>query len=231
MHARLSTLGLATAALLAFAGCGLVDGEKSTTTEAYDVEGDIKTIDLKGQAGAVELVAAEGGIRVTERREYSSTAPKTSHRSEGGTLYLVDKGCDTQLRIRRACETTYRIEAPAGVAVKIQVDAAPVTITGITGPLDVTTDVGAIKGTGLGGATRIRTDVGDVDLRYGAAPASLDATNDVGSTTVYLPSAATYRFEVKVDVGDTTIDLPSRPDADHRIKLTADVGDITVRAA
>lgn len=231
MLARLSTLGLATAALLAAAGCGLVDGEKSSTAETYDVRGDIKTIQLNGQAGAVEVVATDTGVRVTERREYTGTSPKTSHRTEGGTLYLVDKGCDTQIRIRKTCETNYRIEAPAGVALTIEVDAAPVTITGITGALDVSTDVGTIKGTGLAGTTRIRTNVGDVDLRYGAAPASLDATNDVGSTTVHLPSGASYSFDVDVDMGDTTIDLPNRPGADHRVKLTADVGDITVRAA
>ncbi|WP_173071706.1 DUF4097 family beta strand repeat-containing protein [Phytohabitans houttuyneae] len=233
MPARLSTLGLvtaATAALFAATGCGLTDGETSSTVETYDFT-EIKTIDLRGEAGAVEVVATAGGVRVTERREYSGTAPKTSRRTDGGTLFLRDDGCDTQWRIRKNCETTYRIEAPAGISLKINVDAAPVTITGITGPLDVTTDVGAINGTGLAGNTRVRTDVGDVDLRYGAAPDSLDATNDVGSTTVYLPSTAAYRFDVRVDVGDTTIDLPNRADANHRIKLTADVGDITVHAA
>jgi hypothetical protein len=139
----------------------------------------------------------------------SGSAPKTSHRTDGGTLYLVDEGCDTQIRIRKTCETDYRVEAPAGVSLKIDVDAAPVTITGITGALDVTTDIGAINGTGLAGATRVSTEVGDVDLRFGAAPASLDATNDVGSTTIYLPSAAAYRFEVKVDIGDTTSTCPT----------------------
>ncbi|BCB78623.1 hypothetical protein GCM10022251_59610 [Phytohabitans flavus] len=230
MLVRLSTLGIATATLLAAAGCGVLD-EKSSTAETYDVSGEIKNIDVKGQAGLIEVVAGAGGVRVTERRDYSGTAPRTSHRTEGGTLYLVDEGCEAQLRIRKTCETNYRIEVPAGIAVKIDADAAPVTITGITGPIDVSTDVGAVNGTGLAGTTRIRTNVGDVNLRYGAAPASLDVSNDVGSTTVYLPTDEEYHFEVRMDLGDSTIDLPNRPDADNRVKLTADVGNVTVRAA
>lgn len=232
MPSRLSTLGLATAtaAALLTAGCGLT-GESSSTSESYDVSGDIRTINLHAQAGTVEVVAVASGVRVTERREYSGAAPKTSHRTENGTLYLADDGCDTQLRFRKDCDTHYRVEAPAGVTLKIESNAAPVTITGMTGALDITTNVGGITGTGLAGETQIRSNVGDLDLRYGSAPARVDATNDVGSTTLHLPSAATYRFEVKVDVGATTIDLPNKPEADHRVKVTSNVGDITVRAA
>lgn len=237
MPVRLSTLGLVTAttaALLAATGCDPADdGKASSSEETYEVPGEIKTIDLRGRLGAVEVVAGGGGVRVTEHREYSGTAPQTSHRTDGGTLHLLDKGCEAQDKGKngKTCETRYRIEAPAGVSLKIGMDGGPITITGITGPLDVTTDLGQINGTGLAGDTRVRTNGGDVDLRYGTAPASLDSTNKLGSTTVYLPSAAAYRFEVTVELGNKTIDLPSRPDADHRIKLTAQGGDITVRAA
>jgi hypothetical protein len=231
MLRTLSTLGLAGATLFAAAACGVADIDTSAEEDRYDVPGTVTALDVRAGAGSVTVVATDGPVRVRETRRYSDKPPRTSHRTEGGTLFLADDGCDGKRRFNFRCETDYRIEVPAGVTVTLKADASEITLTGITGALDISTDVGAIKGTGLAGATKARTNVGDVDLRYATVPASVDTSNDVGSTEVYLPSSGSYRFDVDVELGDQSIDLPTSPGAKTLVTMRGNVGDVSVRAA
>ncbi|MEH1125868.1 DUF4097 family beta strand repeat-containing protein [Micromonospora sp. CPCC 206061] len=231
MLRTLSTLGLAGVTLLAAAACGVADIDTSAEEDRYGVPGTVTALDVRANAGSVTIVATDGPVQVRETRRYSDEPPRTSHRTEGGTLYLVDDGCDGKRRFNFKCETDYRVEVPAGVTVALKADASEVTITGITGALDIATDVGAIKGTGLAGKTKAYTNVGDVDLRFATVPASVDTSNDVGSTAVYLPSTGSYRFDVDVELGDQNIDLPTSPDARTLVTMRGNVGDVSVRAA
>lgn len=231
MLRTLSTLGLAGVTLFAVAACGVADIDSSEEEDRYGVPGTVTAIDLRADAGAVTIVATNGPVQVREIRRYSDKPPRTSHRTEGGTLFLVDDGCEGKRRFNFTCETEYRIEVPAGVAVTLEADAADVTLTGITGALDIRTDVGAIKGTGLAGATKAYTNVGDLDLRYAAVPASVDTSNDVGSTAVYLPASGSYRFDVDVELGDQEVGLPTSPDAKTLVTMRGNVGDVSVHAA
>lgn len=231
MLRTLSTLGLAGVTVFAVAACGVADLDTSEEEDRYGVPGTVTALDVRAAAGSVTIVATDGPVQVRETRRYSDKPPRTSHRTEGGTLLLADDGCEGKRRFNFKCETDYRIEVPAGVTVTLAADAAAVTLTGITGALDIRTDVGAIKGTGLAGATKAHTNVGDVDLRFATVPASVDTSNDVGSTTVYLPSTGTYRFDVDVELGDRNIDLPTSPGAKTLVTMKGNVGDVSVRAA
>ncbi|GAA4673185.1 hypothetical protein [Phytohabitans rumicis] len=216
--------------VLACAGCDTSPLRDAEDLTRYAVPGTVTALDLRGGSGAVEIVAVEGPLRVQERRLYADLPPLTSHRVEDGTLYLVDRGCGKKADAAGQCETHYRVEAPPGIAVTVQVGTAPVTLTGITGPVQVTTEVGAITGSGMAGATKASTSVGDIELRYAAPPSAVDVTNDVGATRVYLPAAGAYRIEAKTDAG-AVVDLPSRPDAANKITVRASTGEITVGPA
>jgi hypothetical protein len=217
-------------AVLAVAGCDTSALEEAEDLTTYDAPGAVTTVELTGGSGSVEIVAGDGPPRVQERRVYADIPPLTSHRVEGGTLYLLDRGCGKAADAERRCATHYRIQLPRTVAVTVKVRTAPVTVTGVTGTLDLTTDVGAIKGSGLAGATKATTSVGDVELRYAAVPPAVDVTNDVGATRVFLPPQGTYRIDAKTDAA-AVVNLPSNADARSTVKVHSNTGEVTVGPA
>lgn len=223
-------LPLAVIASLALAACDTSALETAEDLTAYDVPDAVTALDLVGRSGSVEVSVTGGPARVRERRVYADLPPLTSHRVEGGILYLLDRGCGKAADAGGQCATHYQVEVPRGVAVTVKVGAAPVTVTGVTGALDVTTDVGAIKGSGLAGPVRATTSVGDVELRFAAAPRTVEVRNDVGATRVFLPAGGAYRIDARSDAGPV-VDLPSRADAPNAVTLRSSTGEITVGPA
>lgn len=217
-------------ASLLTAGCDTAALEEAEDLTTYDVPATVTAVELAGRSGSVRVTATEGAPRVRERRVYGDVPPLTSHRVEGGTLHLLDQGCGKAADAEGRCATHYEVEIPRGVAVTVTVRAAPVTVTGVTGALDLTTDVGAITGTGLAGPTKARTSVGDVELRYAAAPRAIEVENDVGATRVYLPAGGAYRIDARSAAGPV-VDLPSRPDAPSTVTVRSDTGAVTVAPA
>ncbi|MEJ3745499.1 hypothetical protein WEI85_19680 [Actinomycetes bacterium KLBMP 9797] len=231
MPRTVSSLSLAGVLLLAAAACGVVDTDTSEKEDRYGVPGTVTALDVRTDAGSVTIVATDGPVQVRELHRYSGEPPRTSHRTDGGTLFLAADGCGGKRPFNFVCETEYRIEVPAAVTVTVAADAAAVTLTGVTGALDITTDVGEIKGSGLAGMTKARTNVGDVELRYATVPARVDTANDVGTTKVYLPLSGSYRFDVDVELGNQDIDLPTSPEAKTLVTMRGNVGDVAVHAA
>ena len=208
-------------AVLVVAGCDTSALEEAEDLTSYDVAGSVTALDLIGGSGSVEITVADGPVRVRERRLYNGVPPLTSHRVEGGTLHLLDQGCGKAAEAEGQCETHYQVKVPRGLAV---------TVTDLAGTLDVTTDVGAIKGSGLTGKTKATTSVGDVELRYTAAPPAVEVTNEVGATQVFLPVGGAYRIDAKTAAGPA-VNLPSSPDAKSTVTLHSDTGAITVAPA
>jgi hypothetical protein len=209
------------------AGCDTSALEVAEDLRSYDVPGTVTALELTGGSGSVEIVAVDGPARVRERHVYADLPPLTSHRVEGATLHLLDRGCGKAADAGGQCATHYRVEVPRTLAVTVKVRTAPVTVTGVAGALDLTTDVGAIKGSGLAGKTKATTSVGDVELRYAATPPAVDVTNEVGATRVFLPAQGAYRIDARTAPG-AVVNLPSRPDAKNRVTLRSDTGAITV---
>jgi hypothetical protein len=223
-------LVLACLALFAVAGCDTTALEVAEDLQTYDVPGAVTALELAGGSGSVEVAAVDGPLRVRERRVYADVPPLTSHRVEGGTLFLLDRGCGKAAEAEGGCATHYSVEVPRGVAVTVKVRAAPVTVTGVAGALDITTDVGAIRGSGLAGTTKAVTSVGDVELRYAAVPPGVDVRNDVGDTRVFLPAAGAYRIDAQTAAGPV-VNLPSAPRAKSAVTVRSSTGAITIAPA
>lgn len=215
--------------VLVLAGCDTTALEVAEDLTTYDISGTVTALELTGGSGSVEVAAVDGPLRVRERHVYADLPPLTSHRVEGGTLYLLDRGCGKAADAEGQCATHYRVEVPRTLAVTVKVRTAPVTVTGVTGALDITTDVGAINGSGLAGTTKATTSVGDVELRYAAVPPAVDVTNDVGATRVFLPAQGAYRIDAKTAA--PVLNLPSSPGAKSAITLRSTTGAIEVAPA
>lgn len=217
-------------AALVLAGCDTTALKVAEDQTTYDVPAAVTKVELTGGSGSVEVAAVDGPPRVKERHEYADLPPLTSHRVEGGTLFLLDRGCGKAAEAGGQCATHYRIEVPRALAVTVTVRTAPVTVTGVTGALDITTDVGAITGSGLAGKTKATTSVGDVELRYTSVPPAVEVTNDVGATRVFLPPQGTYRIDAKTAAGPV-VNLPVSQGAKTAVNLRSKTGEITVGPA
>lgn len=217
-------------AILIVGGCDTSALKESEDLTTYDVTDAVTALELIGGSGSVEIKATDGPLRVQERRLYDGVPPLTSHRVEDGTLFLLDRGCGKASDAKGQCATHYSVEVPRGLAVTVTVRDAAVTVTGVAGALDVTTDVGPIKGAELTGRTKATTSVGDVELRYAAAPPAVDVTNDVGATHVFLPAQGAYRIDARTAVGPV-VNLTSQASAKSAVTLRSNTGAITVDPA
>src|SRR5687768_961049 len=86
-------------------GCDTADLELTEDLTRYDAPEAVTALDVRGRAGTVEIVAAEGPVRVEEKRVYADLPPLTSHRVDGGTLRLLDQGCGAKADAGGDCAT------------------------------------------------------------------------------------------------------------------------------
>jgi hypothetical protein len=220
--------GLATAALVTLSGCAVIDAANEHAESSYTVDGAVTALVVRKPAGRTEVVRGSGPVSVREQYTYASKKPQTSHRLEQRTLNLVNDGCD-QTGFNRRCQVDYRIEVPAGTAVKIDADAGTVVVTDITGALTVTSAAGTVRGTGLAGATKVDSDAGSVDLTYAEAPPSVDITSDAGRVTVRLPEGR-YAVDAQVSAGHRSVEVPTDPTSPHTITVRSSAGSVEILA-
>lgn len=111
-----------------------------------------------------------------------------------------------------------------------------VDLGGLTGDVEVRTVRAEIFGRSLSGdQVSARTTIGGVSLHHSELPIRLDAQSRDGDITIVLPEgtgAADCHVDAETD-GAVVVDLPGedaggRGEADCRLSLTSESGDITV---
>ncbi|MFG1927439.1 DUF4097 family beta strand repeat-containing protein [Cryptosporangium sp. NPDC048952] len=220
-----AVVGLVTAAAL-LSGCDQLLREKSE--EHYEITDAVQKLSVGGDAVQLEVVAGDGPVSVDETVRYNGSKPTTGHRVDDGVLTLDSPGCTG----KKACEVRYRVTAPAGTALSMDVDAGNLDATGLSGAMIVRIDVGQVTThRSLSRSTDVRVGVGDVDMRYAGAPDKVAVTTNTGAVSLVLPGAGPYAVNTHTDVGDTDITVPRSATSRHAVDVTVDVGAITVASA
>ncbi len=215
------------AGALGMAGCKW-DRPQNTEVHTYTVSGAPTRLDVTNHLGHVEVVAGDGPIQVTETWRFDDAKPTTTHGIDGDTLRLSENGCERG----HACQVDYRVRVPAATAVTAKDTAGAMTLTGITGDIDVTDTAGRIDGTGLGAKnTVVRDSAGAIDLRYTAVPDSVDAHDSAGSITIRVPDSVAYHVDAHTTAGKTSVDIPQDGSSPHRIVADDTAGAITIGRA
>jgi hypothetical protein len=211
MKKALLIIGAAILGLAAFGGIayGANQAFSTTKTETTRVSEPVRAIALDVDTGDVELVRGSGQVQVEETTEYLIDKPDVERSVENGVLTIRSECGDLFLL---ACTTDFRIEVPAGVAVKVR------------------TAVGNVTGTALASSdVRVKTEVGDVDVDLTTAPNRFEATTNVGDVELGLPDAA-YAVDTDTDVGEIDVHGVVQDDrAPRSVTAKTDVGDVTIQ--
>jgi hypothetical protein len=194
-------------------------------TSRYQISAPVSTAVIISHVGNITVTGGSGpGVSVTQHVYYSRTPPATTRTVSGNTL-TVTYHCHAQV----VCGVAYTLAVPRSVAVRATAGAGAVRLTGLAGSLTATADAGNITATGLASASvSLTTRVGGVSAGFTAAPATVQATTNVGAITVRVPGTVSYKVTADTRVGKTTISVPQSASSGHAITATTDVGVIVV---
>ncbi len=229
MNWRRGTLALTGGlALLALAACGI--GGSTTETHTYQVTDATSKLVIDDNSGQVQITVGDGPVRVHETVRYGKQRPHTTHRSADGTVRLASGSCWSVFDW--GCQVDYEVRVPAGTSVEVHADAGKVSVTGLTGDLDVTAQAGEVTASDLGSAhVRVRAQAGSVTLRYRAVPSTVEARADAGDIGIWVPATVSYSVDSTTDAGSGRVEVPTDGASPHHITVHADAGSVRIHPA
>ncbi|NUP78298.1 MAG: DUF4097 family beta strand repeat protein [Nonomuraea sp.] len=221
--------GLLASALL-LTGCGIeaIGGSTNQDTVSYEVTDKVSKLQLQSGAGDTVITETTGNaIRVIETLRWrGDDKPEPQHKVEGEALF-VTYDCPSNWG---SCSVDYKIEVPKGLAVDLDSGSGDITLRTLSGRLDAQLGSGDLDGTGMAGKqVYVKTGSGNVELKYTAAPDTLELDAGSGDVALHLPDVA---YDVKKDIGsgDASVTVKSDPASPHKMSLTLGSGDVTVSA-
>jgi hypothetical protein len=245
--------GLFAAAMLVFGTMQAVTAlahEEETFVDDFAAS-DVATIDVRNDAGGVTIRGSDSNSdTITVRSEVSHGLRRTGHseRIQGNRLVL-DSSCP--IFFSTFCNVTYTVDVPTEIDVVVRGSAGSITVSDVTGDVDLATDGGGVDVTRVdGGLLRMDSDAGSVSAtRIGSSdveatsdgggvhvvlvqpPQSVHADSDGGGVEVVLPrdDDIAYRVEAHSSAGGEENLVNTNQDSDRTITATSDGGGITVR--
>ncbi|MEV0345276.1 DUF4097 family beta strand repeat-containing protein [Nonomuraea sp. NPDC050680] len=219
-------LGLA--AVLTGCGAGITS---EADTRSYDLTDKVAALHIEADAGTVDVVESDRqGIRVVERLNWRKNKPTTRREVRGDTLELAFD-CPTSWGLGAwgvTCDVSYQVEVPKGLRVKVRSDSGDLTLKGLSGALEATSDSGAVEASGLTGKYVVaKTDSGDMTLTFTGPPDKVTTVTDSGKTVIHVPQRP-YRIDARTDSGNKVIRTASDTSAQRSIALSSDSGDMEV---
>ena len=219
---------LAAAGLL-LAGCGGVSlpGGGDRSERGGDDFGAVSRVEVEAGSGTIQVrPGADGSARVDRFLRWSGDAkPQLTQEVRGDVLHVAatcpDDGED--------CVTELVLTVPAATAVKADLGAGNVAVTGLSGEQDLSSGAGNVAGIDLGAApVKATTPAGNVDVGFASAPPTVDAQSSAGNVTVRVPTGPAYDVDATSSVGNARVEVPDTPGADHRISARSSAGNVSV---
>src|SRR5690606_7706281 len=150
-------------------------------------------------------------------------------RLDGGTLRVASR-CPGLTFDR--CDIDYELVVPADVPVRADVDSGDVTVSGVSGRLDLHADSGDVTATDLMSTeVNATTYSGDVELGFGRAPTRVQAAAVSGDVNVRAPKGTRSRVEATTGSVSRVVGVVVDPESGYRIIVTTSSGDVEVQAA
>ncbi|MDX6741722.1 DUF4097 family beta strand repeat-containing protein [Actinocorallia sp. A-T 12471] len=183
-----------------------------------------------------------GKISIERTVRWALTRPEITEEWTDGTLRLRVH-CPTRIG---ACDASYTLRIPPTTHLKIRASTAPITVTALTGTLDLTTDTGSIMARDITGpitakvrtgtidltnatspTTQAEAQVGDLTLHFTNPPQSVHATTTTGNIQIHLPPD-TYQLDAQTSTGTPRSTIPHTPDAPRTIHASTTAGNISI---
>lgn len=230
---RILTLAalLALAASPVLAGCGSSGtpstgksgGTPGTATNTFEVKDDVSVVEINSAGGAISVKVGSGPtIKVTETSTFKADKPGRKQSVDGGELVLASTGCASG-----DCSIAYVVEIPSTLSVRLDSSGGAITLSGLTGIIDVSSDGGALSGDGLAPPElTARTGGGAVELAVTQAPDRVDVDSGGGNVTLKLTKDG-YALDVELDGGQQSGTVKSEDASLHKVHVVTGGGNLT----
>ena len=189
----------------------------------YTPPGPVRSVEVDLEAGRIHVVAGPADAANVDRiRRYLRGAPVTEESLIDGVL-RVRAECRRFVAV--GCEVDYRLEVPAGVAVRVRTERGSVDVEGITGMVEVETSAGGVRLARTRGPVRVTTSAGNVDAEDVVAE-FLDATTGAGRIRMSLTEPP-GRLGLRTGAGNIDLALPTALGG-YRVDADAGAGKVDI---
>lgn len=213
----------------------------TTARDTTVLEGPVRRVVVDVDGSVQIRPGVDGQSRIERTSSYSFEEPEVRATLAAGTLRL-EAGCP---QVRIACRHEVVLTVPADVDLDVQADiisvrgvtgrvhadsfGGSVELAGLSGPLEIDVDGGAITGRDLTSRdVRARAGAGSVLLEFAGAPTRVDAAAGAGRVEVVVPRDA-EGYRVEVASGDRTVSVAEDPTSERVITARASAGEVVVR--
>jgi ribosomal protein S28E/S33 len=206
----------------------------------------VRVVDVHVGAGSIDVVAVPGSSRVVVHGEVERGLVDTNATfAVRGDRVEIHASCPVVLN--QNCKARYRVEVPPAVQViahagghvrvtgttgslAARADQGRVTLTDVSGPLDVHSSQGSVSGSGLRSTdVHASSSQGDVDLTFVRDPDLVDVSASQGDVRVVVPADhVAYAVDASASQGSAHVRVPTDEAASRRVTARASQGDVTV---
>jgi len=191
---------------------------------------------LHSSSADIELVPGSGRrIQIEWKADWVGGRPSHFLRTSGGVIELGGscRGGLTHVTglfaFQSPCSIRYRISVPPGQAIRLDVDSADTSLTGLRGPITVHASSGDIAAHDLrSDRVELSASSGDISASFARAPTSLRTSASSGDVSVRVP-AGRYHVTASANSGDRSVrDLLEDPSSKRTIVARTHSGDISI---
>jgi hypothetical protein len=225
---------------------GLLAHEMESRVETFDAQ-DITSIDVDNDAGAVSIEGADVDTITVRARIGHGLRRSGSSVGLDGSRLVIHGSCP--IFGSEWCDVRYTIQVPRGIDVQVTGDNDGISISNMSGAVELhsdngsirasdlqgdvqlSSDNGGIRATGLSGdSVSADTDNGSVTIEMIDAPRTVQATSANGSVTIVVPRGdQAYAVDITTDNGQVDNQLRTDSTSDRRVVVRSDNGSVTAR--
>jgi hypothetical protein len=202
---------------------GAKNGAGQTATNTFEVKDDVSVVEVDSAGGQITVKVGSGPtIKVTEISTFKADKPGRKQSVDGGELVLASTGCASG-----DCSIAYTVEIPSTLSVRLDSAGGAISLSGLTGIIDVSSDGGALSGDGLAPPElTARTGGGAVTLAVTQAPDRVDVDSGGGNVALKLTKDG-YALDLELDGGQQTGTVKSEAASVHKVHVITGGGSLT----
>lgn len=222
--------------------------EAQLITKQFDSSG-IRRMQLKNPGGKIQIQVAEGSESSVEvQRNGRGENCRLKMERRGKTLVIATEAPFAYFQPR--CQVDFKIKIPRDIALNIRNGEGPISVVGTRGPIDFSSsggtvaikgDITALKGrsgkgsvevVGLNGSGQLKVGSGDISVTYSSLPrrGQLSIRSESGNATVFVPSGARLRAQLKARKGRLQNELGNSQNAPFIIAAKSGSGNLSIRS-
>ena len=190
------------------------------------------------------VVGPPGKVTLRGAITYRGAQPPTPAWQHGATGLSLQSVCPSP---DSGCGYDYTLAVPAAVSVTASNSAGNISVSGLSGPVQIAAGAGNISLAGLSGSLKVNdgggnitaTDLraaiaditegaGNVVLNFKARPAGLSVRDSTGNISAIVPGSAFYHVVASDRLGTTSEGIPDDPSSQREISLAVGTGNLSL---